>query len=186
MGYRINNAHTGSVAHNMIYPKGAFILHMIRMMMYDSKGGGDGRFIAMMRDFVKTHYNQAVSTEDFKAIVEKHMTPGMDLMNDHTMDWFFDEFVYGTEIPRYKLDYELQPVDDKFILKMHITQSEVSDNFRMLVPISFETEDRKLLRLGSAVMVGNSSQDVTVTLGFKPRRLVLCAHEDVLANIDGR
>jgi hypothetical protein len=29
--------------------------------------------------------------EDFKAMVEKHMTPEMDLEGNHRMDWFFNE-----------------------------------------------------------------------------------------------
>ena len=33
-GYRLNNGKTGGVARRMIYPKGAYILHMLRMMMY--------------------------------------------------------------------------------------------------------------------------------------------------------
>jgi hypothetical protein len=78
-GYRLNNAKTGSVARAMIYPKGAFVLHMLRMMMYDHKQSGDQRFQKMMRDFIASHYNKDVSTEDFKRIVEKHMTPQMDI-----------------------------------------------------------------------------------------------------------
>ncbi len=44
------------------------------MMMFDRRGDGDGRFQKMMRDFIQTHYNKDVSTEDFKQIVEKHIT----------------------------------------------------------------------------------------------------------------
>ena len=55
----------------MIYPKGAYILHMLRMMMYDQRHDGDSRFKTMMKDFVKTHYNQDVSTEDFKRVGRK-------------------------------------------------------------------------------------------------------------------
>src|SRR2546422_10642280 len=35
-------------------------------------------------------------------------------------------------------------------------------------------------------LTGNSHEDITVPLSFRPRRLFLCAYEDVLANIDGR
>ena len=85
-GYRLNNGKTGGVARRLIYPKGAYILHMLRMMMFDPKGGGDARFKAMMTDFVQTHFNQDVSTEDFKAIVEKHMTPDMNMDKSGKMD----------------------------------------------------------------------------------------------------
>src|SRR5215213_6767615 len=105
-GYRLNTAKTGNVARNLIYPKGAYILHMIRMMMNDKKDG-DNKFQLMMRDFVKSNFNKDVSTEDFKRAVEKHITPKMDIDKNGKMDWFFDEWVYGTEVPAYKLEYSL-------------------------------------------------------------------------------
>jgi aminopeptidase N len=183
MGYRADNARSGNVGVNVIYRKGAFILHMIRMMMYDSRSH-DERFIAMMRDFVATHRNQNVSTEDFKRIVEKHMTAEMDIAGSKTMDWFFDAFVYGTDIPRYKLEYQLVTEGQQTFLKMRVTQSEVSPQFRMSVPVYMETEDGKLAKLGAVRLLGNSYQDSTVTLGFRPKRVLLAAYEDVLATID--
>jgi hypothetical protein len=51
---------------------------MIRMMMWDSRTG-DQHFKETMQDFVKTYAGRAATTEDFKAMVEKHMTPEMDL-----------------------------------------------------------------------------------------------------------
>ena len=48
-GYRLNSGKTGGVAQNLIYPKGAYILHMIRMMMYEQRNG-DAKFQAMMKD----------------------------------------------------------------------------------------------------------------------------------------
>src|SRR5579883_2096108 len=90
----------------MIYPKGAYILHMLRMMMHTPKEG-DRPFQAMIHDFIKSHYNKDVSTEDFQRAVEKYMSKQMDIMGDHRMDWFFDEWVYGTEIPAYKFTYQI-------------------------------------------------------------------------------
>jgi hypothetical protein len=98
MGYRMNNTRTGDLARRLIYPKGAYILHMLRMMMADNRAG-DQNFKEMMRDFVKTYSGQPATTEDFKAMVEKHMTPDMKQTGDGTMGWFFDEYVYGTALP---------------------------------------------------------------------------------------
>jgi hypothetical protein len=40
MGYRLNNSKAGfNIARDLIYPKGAYILHMVRMMMWDRKTG---------------------------------------------------------------------------------------------------------------------------------------------------
>ena len=76
MGLRLNTAKSPGAYTRMVYPKGSYILHMLRWMMYDPKTG-DQRFIAMMKDFVQTNFNKNVSTEGFQATVEKHMTPNM-------------------------------------------------------------------------------------------------------------
>ena len=37
MGYRTSNSRTGfGTTRRLIYPKGAYVLHMIRMMMHDN------------------------------------------------------------------------------------------------------------------------------------------------------
>ena len=177
-GYRLNNAKTGGAARFLIYPKGAYILHMLRMMMYKQGQGGDAAFQTMMKDFVQTHYNQAVSTEDFKRTVEKHITKEMDIDKNGKMDWFFDEFVYGTEVPAYKFEYN---VSKDGILNGKITQSGVSDKFVMLVPIYVDT-GKGWAKLGSAVMAGNTAAEIKdLKLGVVPKRMAICAMNDVLA-----
>jgi hypothetical protein len=177
-GYRLNNGRTGGIAQRLIYPKGAYILHMLRMMMYRQGQGGDAKFQEMMKDFVQTHFNQDVSTEDFKAIVEKHMTKEMDLDKNGKMDWFFDQWVYGTEIPAYKMEYSVAS-DGQLTGK--ITQSGVSDNFIMLVPIYLDM-GKGWARLGAATIVGNSTIEIKgIKLPGVPKRMALAAMNDVLA-----
>lgn len=176
-GYRLNNGKTGNAARFLIYPKGAYILHMLRMMMY-KQGQGDAAFQNMMKDFVQTHYNQAVSTEDFKKAVEKHMTKEMDIDKNGTMNWFFDQWVYGTEVPAYKFEYN---VSKDGMLNGKITQSGVTDNFVMLVPIYVDT-GKGWAKLGSATMVGNRTFDIKdLKLPIVPKRMAICAMNDVLA-----
>jgi hypothetical protein len=176
-GYRLNNGKTGNVARALIYPKGAYILHMIRMMMYDEKTG-DARFKAMMKDFVLSHFNKDISTEDFKAAVEKHITKDMDLTRNGRMDWFFDEWVYGTEMPSYKFDYQIAKDGS---LSGKITQSGVSNRFAMLVPL-YVDYGKGWVKLGMAAMAGNTSIDIpSIKLPGTPKRAAICALNDVLA-----
>jgi hypothetical protein len=164
------------------YRKGGFVLHMLRQMMWDQQTG-DKAFIAMMQDFVKTYYNQNAATEDFKAIVEKHMTPKMDLARNKRLDWFFMQWVYGKEIPRYKLEYSLTPDEGgKTLLKFTVTQSEVSQGFGMPVPIYLDF-DGKITRMGEVLAVGSSTtQEYKVLLPQKPKRVLLNYNYDVLAS----
>jgi hypothetical protein len=183
-GYRLNNAKTGAVFQFLAYPKGAFILHMLRQMMYEQRGGGgDKHFIEMMQDFIKSHFNQDVSTEDFKQIVEKHMTKEMDIEGNGRMDWFFNEWVYGTEMPSYRLEYQVEGS----MFSARITQSGVSDKFAMLVPLYIDFGNGKgWVRLGSARLVGDSTFEIPkFRLPAEPKKVALAAYDDVLAlNID--
>lgn len=179
-GYRLDSGKTPNITRAMIYPKGAYILHMLRMMLFDHRGGGDAHFREMMNDFVQTNFNKEVSTEDFKHAVEKHMTPQMDVDKNGTMDWFFNDWVYGTDIPAYRLDYQTtNSPDGKTLVTVHVTQSGVSDDFKMLVPI-YADFGKGWVRLGAAKMTGNSTVDIPIPLPQAPKKLTLCALDDVL------
>jgi hypothetical protein len=181
MGWRSRYHKVPGAPQALLYRKGGYVMHMLHQMMYDRQNG-DKFFIAMMQDFVKSHYNRNASTESFRQIVEKHMLPKMDLTGDKKMDWFFLQFVYGTEIPRYRLDYTLTPQEDgKCMLAGTVTQSDVSQGFRMLVPVYLDF-DGKPVRLGEVAVLGNStSPEFKVMLPQKPKRVLINANNDVLA-----
>ena len=156
---------------------------MIRMMLYDprSQKDFDARFKTMMQDFTSTFHNQPASTEDFKAILEKHMTSNMDLDGNGKMDWFFDQWVYGTEIPAYEFQYNLKKSNGQTILNAKITQSGVSKNFVMPVPIYLDF-GRGLSELVKATLVGNTTYELKdIVLGGKPKKVAILALNDVLA-----
>lgn len=177
-GYRLNSAKTGNVARYMIYPKGAYILHMLRMMMYDHNGkSGDAAFTTMMKDFIKANYNKPVSTNDFKLAVERNITPEMDVDKNKSMNWFFDEWVYGTEMPSYKFEYNV--TGNK--LTGSITQSGVSKNFVMLVPIYADFGNGWKF-LGKVSLAGNDTLDIgSINLPQAPKKVAIAALNDVLA-----
>ena len=169
MGFRLATEKTGwNVYQNLVYPKGAFILHMLRMMMWQP-ADGDARFREMMHDFVATYRLQAATTEDFKAIVEKHMTPQMDMDGTHTMDWFFRQYVYGTDLPVYHFEPQVTTADNGGVsLHFKLVQSNVPGNFRSIVPIYLELQDGKVSQLGSVRMNGDSTLEQTVSLPKPP------------------
>lgn len=189
LGYRLSTAKTGfDVTRRLVYPKGAYILQMIRFMMRERQGDPDARFKAMLHEFTKTYANRIASTEDFKAVLEKYMTPEMDIDRNHKMDWFFDEYVYGTEYPTYKFEHSFSnDADGNVVLNFKITQADVSKNFVMLVPIYLDMGNGRVLWLGSAHMSGDTTLEQHLPLkGLKekPKRAMLDYYDDVLANIE--
>jgi len=186
MGYRANNSRTGfDIASRLIYPKGAYILHMLRMMMHDNRTG-DQHFKEMMQDFVKTYMGKSATTEDFEAMVEKHMTREMDLEGNQKMDWFFNEYVYGTQLPSYQMNTTFEKnADGDVVMNVKMAQSNVDEKFRMLVPIYLELANGNMFFLGRARITGNNTFDQKIPLkGMKdmPRRAVINYYDDVLAS----
>ncbi len=102
------------------------------------------------------------------------------------MDWFFNEYVYGTQLPSYKFDYSFDTgPDGTIVLSMNLAQSNVNDQFRMLVPIYLELDDGRIVFLGRMRLVGNSSAAPKAPLKglkTKPRRALINYFDDVLAS----
>ncbi len=184
-GYRLISSKAPGAYRRMVYPKGAYILHMLRMLMIDPQQQGtdkDARFKAMMSDFIKSHYNKDVSTEDFKRIVEKHMPREINPYTNGSVDWFFDQWVYGTEVPKYEFDYVIGKSDGKTVMNAKIIQSNVSDNFVMPIPI-YVDYGKGWVELGKATIVGNKTYELNgIVLPAKPKKMAILALNDVLAS----
>jgi hypothetical protein len=162
MGIRLSTEKTGwDIYQNLVYPKGAYILHMIRMMMWSSHDKDD-RFRATMHDFLNTYRLRAATTEDFKAVVEKHMSPQMNLDNNQRMDWFFNQYVYGTDLPSYHFESQVTPNAEGSSIHFKLTQSGVPPTFKMPVPIYLEMADGTVLHLGRVAIVGSTPVEQTV------------------------
>jgi hypothetical protein len=182
-GWRLSTAKTPSAGF-LIYPKGGYVLHMLRMMMYDwSSKDPDARFIEMMKDYASTYGGKFASTADFQKVVERHMIPAMNATGNGRMDWFFNQWVYGTDVPRYVEDLKVDSEGDQTRIHGTIRQEGVSKDFRVLVPIYVEFGKNETARVGMVPMVGEASVpvDVKLKLPKKPRKAMLNAHGEVLA-----
>jgi hypothetical protein len=164
---------------------------MVRFMLRDESGPDpDVHFKSLMRQFTHDYANRVASTEDFKAELEKYMTPDMDIDGNHKMDWFFNQYVYGTEYPSYKFEHSFTTgANGDVTLKIKLTQSDVSKDFAMLIPLYLEMNNGRVARLGSARLIGNNTFEQTIPLtGLKekPRRAVIAYYDDVLGNIEAK
>jgi hypothetical protein len=161
-------------AYTLIYFKGAYVLEMLRVLMENARAQNpDERFIRMLHDFTTTYAGKNASTEDFRRIVEKHM--------GEPMDWFFNEWVYGTEIPHYRLSYQLKDAGGgKTAVEFSLAQSGVSEDFQMRVPF-FVWTGGKPRRLGLLVVRGTTPSTGSFTLPLRPEKISLDEGHSLLA-----
>jgi len=182
LGMRLISPRSLSAYQGDTYAKGAYILLMLRSLLYADRGTGnrDQDFIDMMHDYVESHRDAPASTESFEAIVNKHMPKRLDLQQNGRLDWFFREWVYGTEIPRYRFKYDVQRQSGGGIrVAAEITQSEVDSNFAMFVPV-FADFGNGMMRLGQVAVIGNSTRKVDFILDREPKKVALNAFKDIL------
>jgi hypothetical protein len=184
MGLRIRSSQSdGGAYQDLIYSKGAYVLHMLQMQLWDGRAADpEHLFKAMMQDYCKTFDNKAASTEDFRAIVEKHMTPSMDAGGNHKMDWFFDQYVYGTAEPQYNfraaLDYT---ADGKTHMKAELTRTGVPESWKDVVPLYAHTGD-KTVKVGN-IRATHATENIEATIPGKIDRLSINDYEDLLADV---
>ncbi len=174
LGRRLNSSK--SFDHStLVYEKGAFVLHMLRNMLMDFKTFSDDKFIALLKDFVSTYYGKNASTSDFQKIVEKHM--------GENMDWFFKQWVYGIEIPKYNYSYATEKVGDKYQVTVKVKQENVSPDFKMQVPVVvvYKPEGYSIFR----IWVDKPEVEVKLPpVPMEVKEIVFNPFESVLAEVE--
>ena len=176
VGYRLVTAEAPMDYRLLIYEKGAFVLHMLRMMLLDLDTGIDDRFRELMRTFVADHRQTPASTQSFEAAVASAF--------GEPMEWFFDQWVYGIDVPTYRPDLDVARTIDRpnpYVLHGRIRQEDVQDGFRMPVPIVIRFDEHPPLT--QRVWVDAPSVEVEIPLPAKPSDIEFNYHYGVLAKV---
>ena len=100
------------------------------------------------------------------------------------MEWFFNEWVYGTDIPTYDFSYEFKDAGGgQTEVLLNLTQSDVSDNFFMQLPL-YVVADGKSVHVGLLGITGNKPLKTSFKLGFRPEKVLLDPERSILAEIN--
>ncbi|MFZ0463050.1 MAG: M1 family aminopeptidase [Candidatus Acidiferrales bacterium] len=183
LGQRLASSQAPDGYDTVIYDKGGYVLEMLRAMLMNPRNPSpDDGFKAMMQDYVKTFSGQAASTEDFKTIVERHMLSTMDIDHNHRMDWFFNEYVYGTGIAQYHFEYTVQgQPDNKWLVSGTASQSGVPEGWKDLLPIYVHAQG-KSMPVGWLQIRGKTSA-FKFALPFQPEKISLNDNAEILCEI---
>jgi hypothetical protein len=171
MGVRLSSSKSEDYT-TLVYSKGAYVLYMLRMMMFDFNKRDDSKFNAMLKDFLEQYRWKEASTADFVRIAEKHY--------GGKLDWFFNEWIYGTEVPFYHWSVKTsQDPDGKFVVSIDTQTDDVSPSFRMLVPFTILMEGD----YHSTVRLDIDAPSKTITLPkvpYKPVKFIFNPYKSVL------
>jgi len=189
LGYRLASWKDPTAYDAILYGKGTWVIHMLRMMLREpdepdapvaAAQDPDARFIALLHDVLAQHRFQAISTADLQRAVEGHMTRAMTLQGDRTMDWFFDEWVSQTGLPSYAVEFQVRVVANRFQVRGTLHQDGVPDLFTMPVPLYAGRENGKPVLLGSVVTSGPETK-FQLWCAFRPTRVLIDPQRTILS-----
>jgi hypothetical protein len=183
-GWRLLSSKTPNAYEAITYGKTTWVIHMLREMLEESGARDpDARFRDLLKSILNEHRFRALSTADFQRAIEQRMTPVMDLEGTHSMDWFFEEWVRGTGIPKYSVEFQVKPRGPEFLVTGRLMQSGVDEVFTAPVPLYAGKAGGKLERLGVVVTNGPETRFRFISkirparIVIDPRLTVLCRTE---------
>ena len=176
LGYRVNAAKDYENDYQtIVYEKGAWVVHMLRVLLLDLKTMNEDRFTQTMQEFYRKFEGRRASTDDFRKVVERHA--GTD------MRWFFDQWVYSAAIPTYRVSYRTtRGAEGQFHVKLRVIQENVPDDFQMYVPVTLDLGKDHTARLRVKVRGPRSEIDLP-PVPTEPRHVRFNDFEGVLAQV---
>jgi Peptidase family M1 domain len=183
LGTRLNSSKSPDAYQDVVYSKGAWVIHMLREMLRQPGPNPDARFNALLHTLVTKYAYRALSTQDLRREVEAVMTPAMDLEGGHSMEWFFEQWVEGTGVPHYRVEFSFHKTDTGDVLRGKLFQTGVPQSFIARVPLYAAGSGGHPVFLGTVVAAGpETSFHFAVTtpphkLLIDPQMTLLCTTE---------
>jgi hypothetical protein len=173
LGTRLNSSKSPDAYEQIIYSKGAWIFHMLREMLRQTGGKNpDARFIALLQSLMTKYAYRALSTDDLQREVEAVMTPGMDVEGGRSMQWFFEEWVRGTGIPHYRVEFTAHSTEKGYLVRGKLYQTGVPHSFIASVPLYAKGSAGTRTFLGSVVAAGPETS-FHFLASAPPRKIVI-------------
>jgi hypothetical protein len=117
----------------------------------------DARFVALLQTLVTKYAYRALSTDDLQREVEAVMTASMDLEGGRSMEWFFEEWVRGTGIPHYRVEYSAHSSEKGYLVRGKLFQTGVPRAFIASVPLYAAGSGGSKTLIGTVVATGEET-----------------------------
>jgi len=130
-----------------VYDKGAWVHHMLRRVL------GDAPYFAAMRQWYADHKDGLGNTAQFQALMEAH--------HGASLDWFFQEWVYGVNSPAYEYGFATANRGDgtyRTTVRIHQVQTDAA-TFAMPIDLTLLTPSGSHVR---TVWNGQPDEDFTL------------------------
>ena len=183
LGTRLTSSKSPEGFEQVIYSKGSWVIHMLReMLRQPGAKDPDARFVALLHTLASKYAYRALSSTDLQREIEAVMTPGMDLEGGRSMEWFFEDWVRGTGVPHYRVEFSVHHSEKGFLVRGKLFQNGVPRSFIAPVPL-YANAGGHSSQLGVVVAAGPetgfqfTTQAAPVKITIDPRMTLLCVSE---------
>ena len=149
---------------------------MIRQLLINPHTFNEDAYKTFMKSFFEKYKFKRASNEDFKA--------HLDQFTGSDTQWFFDQWIYGSEIPRYIFSYKVDETPEgKYLVTCKVIQEEVSDGFQMPVLMKVDMGKNGVYRLRANI--GQKEQTFQLPLmPFEPEEVIFNDLNSVLCEVE--
>jgi hypothetical protein len=183
LGNRLNSSKSPEGFEQVIYGKGSWVIHMVReMLRQPGAKDPDARFVALLHTLASKYAYRALSSRDLQHEIEAVMTPAMDLDGGRSMEWFFEDWVRGTGVPHYRVEFSVHHSEKGFVVRGKLFQHGVARSFVAPVPLYASGAGKPSL-LGVVVAAGPetafhfTTQTAPNKILIDPHMTLLCVSE---------
>jgi len=144
--------------------KSIWVIHMLRHIVLREQS--EAAFTMLLDELLAEFRSKPISTFDLKKLAEKHV--------GKSLDWFFDDWVFGTGVPTFTLTFKIDAAAGGFAITGDISQSGVPDAFELPVPLY--ADDRFL----GNVQVSNGSGEFRFVTRTRPQQVLMDPQKTIL------
>jgi hypothetical protein len=107
----------------------------------------------------------------------------MDLEGGRSMEWFFEDWVRGTGVPHYRVEFSVHHSEKGFVVRGKLFQSGVPRSFIAPVPLYANAGGGHPTQLGVVIAAGPettfhfTTQAEPNKITIDPRMTLLCVSE---------
>ena len=183
LGTRLTSSKSPEGFEQIIYGKGSWVIHMLReMLRHPGAKDPDARFAALLHTLAGKYAYRALSSADLQREIEAVMTPAMDLEGGRSMEWFFEDWVRGTGVPHYRVEFSVHRSEKGVLVRGKLFQSGVPRSFIAPVPL-YANAGGHSTQLGVVIAAGPetsfqfTTQAAPGKITIDPRMTLLCVSD---------
>jgi hypothetical protein len=161
----LSGPNAGDHRTKLLYDKGPYVLHMLRVQLNDDK------YIEVMRSIQDKFRHQNISTEMLLSQVNK--ITGSDYTS------FFDQWFWDVGVPTFKYSWRSEKqADGKFLITIHVSQEDGKNFKKVLMPVHIHFKDKTIPQYRPIIQ---AEQDIKILSPAEPKNVTLDDDRTLLA-----